>query len=308
MRSWKVRLFAAALIAAAAMGLAALQPPSDPSPAAALVLHATGDEARTADGWASGGDQAPLPLFSAQPLPLPAVPASALRNRGLVLCWHTFLGKPGISTDFSLAELGAQLDAIKALGFRFVDLRDLLAGRIEGPLNVAVTIDDGHRTIPGAVEKVLLPRGIRPTLFIYPAIIGNVPYAMTEDEVRRLAAEGCAIGAHGYHHLFINENLYRTDRASFNEEIYKAKARTERLYGLPILLFAYPYGAYSPITLSEVAKAGYFFGLAVKSGFVYAEAGLNSDYELPRLVVTRDKWTDILALLKREVAQEAALR
>jgi peptidoglycan/xylan/chitin deacetylase (PgdA/CDA1 family) len=268
----------------------------------------------TADRGQGGSDapaaSIPLSPALAGPSALPAV--KGFGDRALVLCWHSFLGDSDIVTDFSLAELRAQLDALLALGYRFVDLDDLMAGRIRGSLNIVVTIDDGHRTVPRAVDEVFLPRGIRPALFVYPAIIGAVPYAMAEAELRRLEAEGCAVGAHGYHHLFVTESLYRSDRAEFDKEIYKAKTKTEGLSSLPVLFYAYPFGAYSPITTLEVAKAGYSHGFAVRPGFVYAEPGLNLDFELPRLVVRRDNWQEILGLLVRNAVEarrlEAQLR
>jgi peptidoglycan/xylan/chitin deacetylase (PgdA/CDA1 family) len=232
------------------------------------------------------------------------LPAAAFRDRAILLCWHTFLGDAAINTDFSLKELASQLDAITALGYRFVSLGDLLAGRVEGSLNVVATMDDGHRTVPAAVEKVFLPRGIKPAVFIYPAIIGSVPYAMTDAEVRRLVEEGCLVGAHGYHHLYVTEDLFKAEPAEFDKEIFKAKTSTEALSGLPVIVYAYPYGAYSPVTLGRLDDAGYAYGILaygtkVKAGFVYAQASLNADFELPRLVMQRDKWPEIYDFLVR---------
>lgn len=239
-------------------------------------------------------------ILSAPPAyPVPATPAGRLADRALLLCWHTFLGDPGLVTDFSLKELAAQLDALAALGYRFVDLADALAGRFEGRLNVVVTIDDGHRSVPDAVRKVFLPRGVRPALFVYPAVIGNVPQAMDEASLKELSSLGCLVGAHGYHHLFVNEALYKSQPGEFMKEIYKAKSRTEAIAGLPVMGYAYPFGAYSEVTLSEVEKAGYDFGIGVRSGFIYASGFRNEAFLLPRLVVRRDNWAEILGLLER---------
>jgi len=251
---------------------------------------------------AASGDEG-IALVPGPALPAPLPPVSAFRNRALLLCWHTFIGVSSVSTDFPVSELASQVDAISALGYRFVDLQDALSGRLEGALNVVATIDDGHRTVPLAMEKVFLPRGIRPALFVYPAIIGTTSFAMGDAAVQRLEGEGCWIGAHGYHHLYVTEELYKSDRADFDKEIYKAKIKTEELSGLPALAFAYPFGAFSPVTKAELERAGYAFGICafgeVQDGFVYADSGLNDEYELPRLVVTRENWPSILALLKR---------
>lgn len=249
----------------------------------------------------SGAEGVSLVVGPASPAPLS--PVSAFGDRAIVLCWHTFIGVSSVATDFPVSTLASQVDAIRALGYRFVDLEDALSGRLEGALNVVATIDDGHRTVPLAMEKVFLPRGIRPTLFIYPAIIGTTSFAMGDAAVQRLEGEGCWIGAHGYHHLYVTEELYKSDRADFDKEIYKAKAKTEELSRLPVLAYAYPFGAFSPVTKAELERAGYAFGLCafgeVQNGFVYADAGLNDEFELPRLVVTKENWPSILALLER---------
>jgi peptidoglycan/xylan/chitin deacetylase (PgdA/CDA1 family) len=225
----------------------------------------------------------------------------------MVLCWHTFLGQASIVTDFSLDELRQQLDALIALGYRFVSLDDALAGRIRGPRNLVATIDDGHRTVPAAFSRVFAPRGITPAILVYPAIIGNVSYAMDSAQLRALRDAGCLIGAHGYHHLFVNEQLYRSDRAAFDQEIYKAKTRVEELTGLQVYLYSYPFGAFSDVTRRELARAGYDFSLAVGPGFIYADPRLNDRLALPRIVVRRDGWDALYAFLERNAASSKGL-
>ncbi len=242
-------------------------------------------------------------------LALGSAPAlmSELGDRAMILCWHTFLGQSSIVTDFSLEQLARQLDALLALGYRFVSLDEVLAGRIRGSRNLVATLDDGHRTVPAAFAKVFAPRGIIPAILVYPAIIGNVPYAMDEAQLRALRDAGCLVGAHGYHHLFVTEELYRTDRASFDQEVYRAKTRVEDLTRRQIYVYAYPFGAYSEITKREVARAGYDFGLAVGPGFVYADPRLNDRYALPRIVVRRDGWDELYAFLQRNAALSRGL-
>lgn len=272
-----------------ALPVAALEPPA-PAPT-----------------FRDGPRGAPILLAGAETGPSLPAPVAGFADRALILCWHTFLGDPSIQTDFSPSELGAQLEALKKLGYRFVDLDDLLAGRVSGSMNLVATIDDGHQSVTKAVESVFLPRGIRPALFIYPSVIGTMPYSMDDAAVRRLEARGCQIGAHGYHHLRVTEALYRSDRALFDKEVYTAKAKTEAISGTPALFYAYPFGVSSPITLSEVERAGYSNAFSVRLGFVYAEASLNSPYDLPRFVVTRDNWPEIYAFLSRNAEGSRAV-
>jgi peptidoglycan/xylan/chitin deacetylase (PgdA/CDA1 family) len=251
-------------------------------------------------------------LFALEPKALPLCAAAGtesrssafdFEDRAFILCWHTFLGKESIPTDFSLAEFAAQIDRLRSLGYRFVTMEDLIFGRVRGSLNLVVTIDDGNHSVPAAYEEVLAPRGIVPAIFIYPAVIGTTFFAMKDSGVRELRDAGCIVGAHGYHHLFINQYLYDHDRALFNEEVFKSKVKVEAITGLPVYIFAYPYGAYSDITIRELKVAGFRFAFAVRRGFVYADSRLNSRYELPRTVVRRDQWADLLAFLERNAAE-----
>jgi peptidoglycan/xylan/chitin deacetylase (PgdA/CDA1 family) len=235
----------------------------------------------------------------ASALSQPGGPPFDLANRAFILCWHTFLGKDSLNTDFSLDELAAQIDALKALGYRFIDLDDALFGRIEGSRNLVATIDDGHRTISSAYEKVFSSRGIRPALLVYPAVIGTSPYFLKESGLKALADSGCAVGSHGFYHLFVTEKLYKSDKASFEKEIFKAKTSVEAMTGFPSYVYAYPFGAFDRITKDEVARAGYEFALAVKPGFIYADSRLNDRFELPRTVVLRDGWERLVAFLAR---------
>jgi hypothetical protein len=222
-----------------------------------------------------------------------------LADRAFILCWHTFLGKQELNTDFTLVELASQIDELKALGYRFIDLEDALFGRIEGGLNLVATIDDGHRTISAAYSKVFASRGIKPALFIYPAVIDASPYFMKSSDLKSLIASGCSVGSHGYYHLFVTEQLYKSDKAAFEKEIFKAKTSVEAMTGLPSFTYAYPFGIFDLITKTEVERAGYDFGLAVKPGFVYADQRLNDRYEIPRTVVLRGGWKELIAFLAR---------
>ncbi|MDP3178888.1 MAG: polysaccharide deacetylase family protein, partial [Spirochaetaceae bacterium] len=202
-------------------------------------------------------------------------------------------------TDFSLAELAAQVDSLLALGYRFICLEDLLFGRFSGGKNIVATIDDGHRTVSDAVSKVFAARGIAPALFVFPGVIGKSEQYLDSTRLAVLRDEGSPLGSHGYYHLYLTETLYKRERAVFDKEVFTSKTKVEELTGLPAYAFAYPFGTISEVTKREVARAGYAFGLAVKPGFVYADARLNDPYDLPRTVVTRAAWKETFALLER---------
>ncbi|NBV42312.1 hypothetical protein EBR96_06040, partial [bacterium] len=123
-----------------------------------------------------------------------------------ILCYHTFLGKPKIVTDFSIAEFADQIDTLRKKGYQFVTFDQMKKGQINGK-SVLLVIDDGNISAYSAYEQVLKPRHIKAMFAIYPGIVNRVKFAMTWDQVRQLVADGNEIASHGYFHEFLNKDL-----------------------------------------------------------------------------------------------------
>ena len=186
----------------------------------------------------------------------------------VILDYHTFLGKKGNNLDFSPAELASQLDAMAALGYRFVSLEDAIAGRIEGKANIAITIDDGNHSVYQAWREVLQPRDIRPTLFIYPAIVlSRLPFALTPAQVEELSRAGCIIGAHGYHHVPVTDHTWAKDRKDYWSEIALPAQALARMTGFIPVLYAYPYGKASARAEKDLAAADYEWAFTADADF-----------------------------------------
>lgn len=218
----------------------------------------------------------------------------------VILDYHTFLGKKGDNLDFSPAELASQLDAMAALGYRFVSLEDAIAGRISGRANIAITIDDGNHSVYQACREVLLPKGIRPTLFIYPAIVlSRQPFALTPERVAELARDGCIIGAHGYHHIPLSDKSRRNNPKDYRSEITLPAQALSRMTGYIPLLFAYPYGVTSPQAEKDLAAADYEWAFTADADFGpvdFAAPGLDR-MAVHRTIVYRWNYAKILKAL-----------
>jgi len=194
-----------------------------------------------------------------------AIPAARLRAEGkvVILDYHTFLGSGHSNIDYSEKELADELDAISALGYRFVNLNDAIAGKIEGSANVVITIDDGNHTIYQAYKDVFAPRGITPYLFIYPAIVrGHVRYALRPEQLVELAAAGCGIGAHGYYHNPVTDKAWARNPDGFLIEINKPGPALQKILGVAPTMFAYPFGVYSARAEEDLVQAGYSWAFA----------------------------------------------
>lgn len=221
-------------------------------------------------------------VATAIPGPGPSSPSPA---RVVILDYHSFLGNTSSNIDLSLEELAAQLDSMSALGWTFATLQDAMAGTVTGTHNVVVTIDDGNHSVYRAWKEVFQPRGIRPFLFVYPAVIlGGKDFALTGAQLREMAAAGCGIGAHGYHHNPVSDKAYVKDPVDFMAEIRRPAGAIERLTGARPLAFAYPFGVFSSRAKEALAAEGYLWAFAADENIVPVAF---SDPRLDHLAVPR---------------------
>jgi len=215
-----------------------------------------------------------------------------------VLVYHSFLDKPSLNRDVSLAELARQLDELKAKGYRFVSYADLEAGRVTGDHNILVSIDDGNLSVWKAYQQVFKPRGIRPLLGIYPAIIGKKSYALSWDQLRALSKAGCGIASHGYYHGKLDEAFYRQHPKEFSDEVRLSKQTLERELGLRVTAFVCPYGVTSAPLRQQLKQAGYEAAFVLNWGPVLAPLKLNPDpYRLGRYMYSDRNWAMLLGAI-----------
>lgn len=216
-----------------------------------------------------------------------------------VLCYHSFQGR---KTDYDVAasDFDRQMKEIRDLGFRFVRTEDVLAGKVNGDLNVWLTIDDGNESVQDVYDRTLKKLGIKPLLFIYPAIIGRVPYALKYNQLENFVRDGSSIGAHGFYHLFLNEKQFKKDKKEFMKEIYESGEVLENKLGVDVELFAYPFGVYSDLARDEIHKAGYRYAFTIEQGSVRLPLHKNAEpLKLPRYLVTKTSWKNVRAVLAK---------
>jgi peptidoglycan/xylan/chitin deacetylase (PgdA/CDA1 family) len=224
----------------------------------------------------------------------------------VILDYHTFLGNGKSNIDYSEKELGEDLDAMTAMGYKFVSLDDAIAGKIEGSANIVITIDDGNHTIYPAVKHVFEPRGIKPFLFVYPAIVkGHVRYALTPEQLKELAADGCGVGAHGYHHNPVTDKAWEKDPKDFMHEIkLPGPALAQILQGPQPTKFAYPFGVYSKRAQEALGDAGYTWAFAADGNVVqvsFDDPALDH-MAVPRTITYRYNRKGLLRELQKLIA------
>lgn len=203
-----------------------------------------------------------------------------------VLCYHTFLGKPKIFTDFSLTELKTQMTTLKNNGYKFVTLHEFESGSYTGVKNALVIVDDGNISAFKAYETVFKPLNIRPVFAIYPNIISHVSYAMTWDQLRTLLRENCDIACHGFYHLYLTTAFFEKDPKGFDREILLSKQLLEKNLKYSIKSFVYPFGVVSPIAQTKIQQAGYTQAFSLKAKPIIDLTSENK-WDLPRYMMTR---------------------
>jgi len=228
----------------------------------------------------------------------------AAAGKVLILDYHTFLGTRTSTIDFSPAEFAGQLDRFLALGYRFVSLEDAIAGRIEGEMNLALTIDDGNHTVFQAETEVILPRNIPSTLFIYPAVIWSTPHFLRQEQLRALMQRGCAVGAHGYHHNYMSAKAYARDPADVRDEAARPAASLLRLTGQSPSLFAYPFGVAGQEAVDAVRKAGYSWAFLADDHFTFVDPSdpALDHWRVPRTIVYRWNRAALFTFLEKRAA------
>lgn len=190
----------------------------------------------------------------------------------------------------------AHLDHIARSGRRVVPLARLVQALGQGeplpPGSLAITFDDGYRSVLEQALPLLERHGFTATVFAVADRVGRdnrwsaeaatEPMALLEaEELRLLAQRGISVGCHSATH----PRLTGCEAGALHEETTGARRRLEALLGQPVLDYAYPYGDFDPRVAAAVREAGFRSACSTRSGFVRAEDDL---YALRRLDIGPD--------------------
>jgi len=191
----------------------------------------------------------------------PVEPAQAA-----VLVYHRFGPVVADSMTTRTEVFRAQLDALRQAGYHFVTLKDLVAG-LQGSAAlpakaVAITADDGHRTVYTDMLPVIREQHLPVTLFIYPSAISNASYALTWEQLQELAhTDGVDIQSHTFWHP-----NFHTEKRRLSPEDYQRFVRTQlekprqvlkQKLGVEADCLAWPFGIYDDELDAAARAAGY---------------------------------------------------
>jgi peptidoglycan/xylan/chitin deacetylase (PgdA/CDA1 family) len=190
-----------------------------------------------------------------------------LRGGGIPSLTYHSLDASGSPVSFPGDYCRAQLDWLAVRGYRSLTAEQAAAALAgAGPLPeraVAITFDDGFRSVREVGFPLLAERGFTATVFCVAGSMGKRcewPGAprepalelMSWEEVRFLADRGWEIGGHTVTHARLTE----LPEAARQEEIEEGRRMVMERAGVPVTSFAYPYGAYDAGCARAAAAAG----------------------------------------------------
>lgn len=212
-------------------------------------------------------------------------------DRSVILIYHS-VGGGELSTD---AECFCEQMAWLAEHAEVVSLESILqlkTGRSSAArkLRVALTFDDGYRSVHDVAAPILLQHGFPATVYVNTGHMGDSEHEasnaglghypdetfMIWSEVIDLHSQGWTIGSHGVEHL----DLTRQDEKNIALQLSESKFSIRQAIGEECRHFSYTWGHYNPTVRSSVVAAGYCSAVA---GLHTAVIPASDQIALPRL-------------------------
>ena len=202
-----------------------------------------------------------------------------------VLTFHS-LDDSGSVLSFRPSAFASLVDALTVSGIDVVSLDALL----DGAPGVALTFDDGMRSVFTEALPVLRERGLPALLFLTTGVVGQTNQwpsqitsapvfdMMTWDEVGAWAEAGLGLGSHSVTH----PDFRTLERGAIEEECARADDEIERRVGVAPEYMAYPYGGIGA-SAESVARARYRAALSTTLSYLPRGKAGPWRYRVPRL-------------------------
>jgi peptidoglycan/xylan/chitin deacetylase (PgdA/CDA1 family) len=189
----------------------------------------------------------------------------------LVLCYHAISERWDAALSLEPARLERQLAEVVARGYVGATFTEAVMQR-RARLTLAVTFDDGFRSVFECALPILARHGLVGTVFVPTGYIAREakldwpvldawmggPHErelepMSWSDVQKLAAAGWEIGSHTVSH----PNLARLSDERLAQELSDSRRECEERLGQPCRSIAYPYGAVDRRVMGAARRAGY---------------------------------------------------
>ncbi len=222
-----------------------------------------------------------------------------------VLVYHRFDPQTAGPTTVRTSTFKAQMAWLAGHNYKIVPLAQVKAlvrdGHSPDPGAVAITADDGHRSIYTEMFPVIREQRIPVTLFIYPSAISRARWALTWDELREMQRSGLVdVQSHTYWHPNFRQEKARLSPGEYHAfvmfQLKHSRQVLERQLSTRVDLLAWPFGVVDPELEEAAAQAGYVAAFAYTGGPAWAGA---NRFAIPRIPVSdRDAGNALAKLLQ----------
>lgn len=217
--------------------------------------------------------------------------AWAQPTQAAILVYHRFGSTVTDSMTTRTNVFEQQLEALQVAGYEIVPLTQVMAGlRGNAPMPkkaLAITVDDGHRTVYSELLPVIRRQHLPVTLFIYPSAISNASYALTWEQLRELAATpGVDVQSHTYWHpnFHIEKRRLSADEYTgfVRNQLEKPRAVLKQRLNIDAHMLAWPFGIVDEELQAAAQAAGYQSAFALGNRDA---ASTDSVWALPRYLI-----------------------
>ena len=219
------------------------------------------------------------PTFTPLPSPTPTwVVQGPVVVTVPIILYHHIAVSP-VNSDYYVPpeKFEAQLKLLHDWGYSTITTQMLVEAIRTGiplpPRPILITFDDGDMSVYNTAFPIMQKYGFTGAAYIVYYYMNTDGY-MTSDQIRELAAAGWEIGSHSLRH----ENLQQIPDRQRNE-IVESRRRLETELGVPVLTFAYPFGALDEAAVDYVHFAGYSAAMGLGPT---AEQGVSNLFNLQR--------------------------
>jgi peptidoglycan/xylan/chitin deacetylase (PgdA/CDA1 family) len=174
---------------------------------------------------------------------------------------------PGYLCNYVVpAQFDQQLAALAAWGYTPITLEqwvEIRAGHQKSPKRpIAITFDDGYRSIYENAWPALRRRGMAATVFLVTGCIGETNQWDTDEpqvpllnqaDIAEMNAGGVCFGSHTSTH----RPLTGLSQAEALSELTRSRKALETLLGKPVTTLAYPYNKHNRCVRALARRVGY---------------------------------------------------
>jgi peptidoglycan/xylan/chitin deacetylase (PgdA/CDA1 family) len=155
---------------------------------------------------------------------------------------------------------------------------------------VAITVDDGHKSVYTDMLSLLKKYQAPVTLFLYPSAISNASYAMTWNQLREIRGSGLFdFQSHTFWHPNFKEEKKRLKPAEYEDfverQMKKSKERLQKEFDSKIDMLAWPFGIYDEWLLRKLAETGHVAGFTMERRHASSSENMMA---LPRYLIARE--------------------